>query len=137
MQRYAGLKPLTPLLPGFRGGVKPLLPLLARNARFCDIVGEQRCCRFHVCSRRSEQRCRWFHLGAKKLALRGCGYRIGAKKFAQRAENTPISVFLGLLGEFFRGRAGGAAVLSEFFAGEPLGGVLGEVLRRPNRRPPR
>ena len=26
-----------------------------------------------------------------------------AKKFAQRAENTPILVFLGLLGEFFRG----------------------------------
>ena len=26
-----------------------------------------------------------------------------AKKFAQRAENTPILVFLGLLGELFRG----------------------------------
>ena len=27
---------------------------------------------------------------------------VSAKKFAQRAENTPILVFLGLLGEFFR-----------------------------------
>ena len=32
---------------------------------------------------------------------RGCV--LCAKKFAQRAENTPISAFLGLLGEFFRG----------------------------------
>ena len=38
-----------------------------------------------------------------------------AKKFAQRAENTPILVFLGLLGEFFRGSAAGGAVLGEFF----------------------
>ena len=28
---------------------------------------------------------------------------VSAKKFAQRAENTPISAFLGLLGEQFRG----------------------------------
>ena len=28
---------------------------------------------------------------------------VSAKKFAQRAENTPILAFLGLLGEFFRG----------------------------------
>ena len=28
---------------------------------------------------------------------------VSAKKFAQRAENTPISAFLGLLGELFRG----------------------------------
>ena len=38
-----------------------------------------------------------------------------AKKFAQRAENTPILAFLGLLGEFFRGSAAGGAVLGEFF----------------------
>ena len=38
-----------------------------------------------------------------------------AKKFAQRAENTPILVFLGLLGEFFRGKVGGGAALGEFF----------------------
>jgi len=32
VQRFAGLKPLTPLRPGLCGEVKPLLPLLARNA---------------------------------------------------------------------------------------------------------
>jgi len=72
VQRFAGLKPLTPLQPGIRGRLKPLAPLLARNAWFCGIVGEQRRCRFHACSRRSEQRCRWFHVGAKKFALRRC-----------------------------------------------------------------
>ena len=38
-----------------------------------------------------------------------------AKKFAQRAENTPILAFLGLLGEFFRGKVVGGAALGEFF----------------------
>ena len=38
-----------------------------------------------------------------------------AKKFTQRAENTPILVFLGLLGEFFRGSVGGGAALGDFF----------------------
>ena len=37
-----------------------------------------------------------------------------AKKFALRAQNTPHSAFLRLRGEFFRGRAGGGAVLGEF-----------------------
>ena len=40
---------------------------------------------------------------------------VSAKKFAQRAENTPILVFLGLLGEFFRGKVVGGAALGEFF----------------------
>ena len=42
-------------------------------------------------------------LCAKKLALRGPMVGVSAKKFARRAENTPISAFLGLLGELFRG----------------------------------
>ena len=42
-------------------------------------------------------------LCAKKFALRGPMVGVSAKKFAQRAENTPISAFLGLLGELFRG----------------------------------
>ena len=37
-----------------------------------------------------------------------------AKKFALRAQNTPNSALLRLLGELFRGRAGGGAVLGEF-----------------------
>ena len=40
-----------------------------------------------------------------------------AKKFAQRAQNTPNSAFLCLLGEFFRGKAAGGAVLGEFCRG--------------------
>ena len=42
-------------------------------------------------------------LCAKKFALRGPMVGASAKKFAQRAENTPILAFLGLLGELFRG----------------------------------
>ena len=37
------------------------------------------------------------------------------EKFAQRAHNTPISAFLGVLGEFFRGSAAVGAVLGELF----------------------
>ena len=38
-----------------------------------------------------------------------------AKKFALHAENTPNSAYLGLLGEFFRGRVAGGAVLGAFY----------------------
>ena len=49
--------------------------------------------------------------------LRPAGLMVGvsAKKFAQRAQNGPHSAFLRLLGEFFRGNAGGGAALGEFF----------------------
>ena len=58
------------------------------------------------------------------------GVCVSAKKFALRAENTLISAFLGLLGEFFRGRAGGAAALGEFFHARAVGSpVLGEFFR--------
>ena len=50
---------------------------------------------------------------------------VSATKFAQRAQNGPNSAFLCLLGEFFRGNAGGGAVLGEFFA--PTGAVPGLV----------
>ena len=40
---------------------------------------------------------------------------VSAKKFALRAQNTPKSAFLRLLGELFRGNAAGGAVLGEFF----------------------
>ena len=43
------------------------------------------------------------------------GAGVNAKKFAQCAQNTPNSAFLCLLGEFFRGKAAGGAVLGEFF----------------------
>ena len=53
-----------------------------------------------------------------------------AKKFAQRAENTPILMFLGLLGEFFRGSAAGGAALGDFSCGLNRGGAaLGEFFR--------
>ena len=64
-------------------------------------------------------------LCAKKFALRGLMVGVSAKKFALRAENTPKLVFLGLLGEFFRGSASGGAVLGEFFrANRPCAQVL-------------
>lgn len=55
-------------------------------------------------------------LCAKFVALLSLGVGVSAKKFAQRAQNTPISAFLRLLGEFFRGSAAGWAVPGEFFA---------------------
>ena len=48
-----------------------------------------------------------------------------AKKFALHAQNTPKSAFLRLLGEFFRGRAAGGAVLGEFFRASRPCAVLG------------
>ena len=54
-------------------------------------------------------------LCAKFFALWCCRHRVGAKKFAQCAHNIPISAFLGVLGEFFRGSAAGGAVLGEHF----------------------
>ena len=59
-----------------------------------------------------------------------CRRVLCAKKFAQRAENTPILVFLGLLGEFFRGSAAGGAALGDFSCGLNRGGAaLGEFFR--------
>ncbi len=54
-------------------------------------------------------------LGCEKVRPAALCHRESAKKFAQRAQNTPNSAFLCLLGEFFRGRAAGGAVLGEFF----------------------
>ena len=55
------------------------------------------------------------HAGREKVRPAALCLRECAKKFAQRAHNTPILVFLGLLGELFRGNAAGGAVLGEFF----------------------
>ena len=69
-------------------------------------------------------------LCAKKIALRGLMVGVSAKKFALRAQNTPKSAFLRLLGEFFRGRAAGGGVLGKFAdrqSWDPAGRV---VLRR-------
>ena len=51
----------------------------------------------------------------EKFALRGLMVGVSAKKFALRAHNGPKLAFLGVLGEFFRGRVAGGAVLGEFF----------------------
>jgi len=51
-------------------------------------------------------------------------HRESAKKFALRAQNPQNLAFLCLLGEFFRGRAAGGAVLGEFFrANRPCAGL--------------
>ena len=49
------------------------------------------------------------------VALLGLEWGASAKIFALRAQNTPKSAFFRLLGELFRGRATGGAVLGEFF----------------------
>ena len=65
---------------------------------------------------------------AKKFALRGLMVGVSVKKFALRAQNTPKSAFLRLLGEVFCGNAAGGVVLGELFRGNAAGGVvLGEV----------
>ena len=56
-----------------------------------------------------------------------------AKKLAQRAHNTLILAFLVLLGELFRGRAVGAAVLGEVFRANRPAPVL-EAARHPPDR---
>ena len=53
--------------------------------------------------------------GREKVRPAALCYRESAKKFALRAQNTPNLVFLCLLGELFRGKAGVGAVLGEFF----------------------
>ena len=53
--------------------------------------------------------------GAKKFALLGLMVGASAKKFALQAQNGRKTLFSGALGEFFRGNAGGGAVLGEFF----------------------
>ena len=56
------------------------------------------------------------------------GVGVSAKKFALCAHNTPNSAFLRVLGEFFRGRAAGGAVLGEFFrANRPCTGLGGDA----------
>ena len=40
---------------------------------------------------------------------------VSATKFALRTKNGPKLAFCGVLGEFFRGNAGGGEVLGEFF----------------------
>ena len=62
------------------------------------------------------------------------GVGASAKKFAQRAQNTPHSAFLGVLGEFFRGDATGGAVPGELFREtRPCAQVLLSARRHPCR----
>ena len=55
--------------------------------------------------------------GAKKFTLLGLMVGASAKKFAPQAQNGRKTLFSGALGEFFRGCAGGEAVLGELFRG--------------------
>lgn len=59
-------------------------------------------------------------LCAKKFALLGLMVGVSAKKFARRTKNGRKSVVCGVLGEVFRGNAGGRAVLGEYFR-DPAG----------------
>ena len=53
-------------------------------------------------------------LCTKKFTLLGLMVGASAKKFALQAQNGRKTLFSGALGEFFRGRVGGGAVLGEF-----------------------
>ena len=65
------------------------------------------------------------HLVREKVRPAWPDVCVSAKKFALRAQNTPKSAFLRLLGELFRGSASGGAVLGEFFrANRPCAQVL-------------
>ena len=59
---------------------------------------------------------------AKKFALRGLVVGVSAKKFAQRTKNGPKTAVCGVLGEFFRGNAGGGGMLGELFRGPAVAG---------------
>ena len=52
-----------------------------------------------------------------KFSLLGLVVGECAKKFAQRTKNGPKSAVCGVLGELFRGNAGGGGVLGELFRG--------------------
>ena len=49
--------------------------------------------------------------------------RVVAKKFAQRTQNTPISVFLGMLGEYFAEMLLEGPSWASFFVEEPTEGL--------------
>ena len=65
------------------------------------------------------------HLVREKVRPAALCHRESAKKFALRAHNGPKLAFFGVLGEYFRGRVAGGAVLGEFFrANRPCTQVL-------------
>ena len=70
----------------------------------------------------ANERAKAVSFGREKVRPVALCHRESAKKFALRAQNTPNSAFLGVLGEFFRGKAAGGVVLGEFFRGRPLEG---------------
>ena len=68
-------------------------------------------------------------IGREKVLPAALCHRESAKKFALSAQDTPHSAFLCLLGEFFRGRAAGGAVLGEFFrANRHCAGLVGDAV---------
>ena len=63
-------------------------------------------------------------VSAKKLARRQCSHRVGAKKFSLQAQYGRKMLFLGVLGELFRGNAAGRAALGELLRGNAAGGAV-------------
>ena len=68
-----------------------------------------------ICARKSSPRGAVSSRKREKVRPAALCHRESAKKFALRAQNTQNLAFLCLLGEFFRGRAAGGAVLGEYF----------------------
>lgn len=69
-------------------------------------------------SRRSCFRALWVTI----FALLGLMVDASATKFAQRTKNSPKPAVCGVLGEHFRGNAGGGGVLGELFRGPTAAG---------------
>ena len=59
----------------------------------------------------------WGLAEVSSVSISPCFCVLCAKKFAQRAQNTPNSAYLCLLGEFFRGWAAGGTLPGELFRG--------------------
>ena len=125
-----GLKPPLPLLACICVGLKPPSPLRAMKGHFRANSNLQRCWRFQRGAQRGVQRWRRLqHLRfqpwcAKKLALHPQFPLWHAKKFSQQAQYGRKMLYLGVLGELFRGGAAERGVLGEFFRGSTAGELL-------------
>ena len=75
----------------------------------------------------------WGLAEVSSVSISPCFCVLCAKKFAQRAQNTPNSAYLCLLGEFFRGWAAGGTLPGELFRG--LSGGRGRSGRVFSRQP--
>ena len=78
----------------------------------------------------ANERAKAVSFGREKVRPVALCHRESAKKFALRAQNTPNSAFLGVLGEFFRGRPLEGPCWASFFAEGRWRGRAGRTFSR-------